>query len=106
MSSAAGFPAGPAPLPPSCLVRSRRGVVPLAVRRDERMRLLRPPAMTTIGASAWMLLEHRLDHRPRGFDRIFAREECAIAGHGVAQQPLVGCLLRRLFVDEGELIRV
>jgi hypothetical protein len=40
-----------------------------------------------------MSLEDRIDNCPSGFHRIFARKECAITMHGIAQQSLVGCFL-------------
>jgi len=43
-------------------------------------------------------LKDWIDHRPGGLDRVFTGEERSIAGHGVAQKPLVGRFLyRRLF---------
>jgi hypothetical protein len=46
-----------------------------------------------------VILEDRIDHGPGGFNCVFAREERAVAGHGVAQKPLVGRFLSRLFLD-------
>ena len=45
-------------------------------------------------------LKDRIDHRPSGLNRVFTREECSIAGHGVAQEPFVGRFLSRLFFEK------
>ena len=47
-------------------------------------------------------LEDRLDHRPGGLNRVLTGEERSVAGHGVAQEPLVGRFLSRLFFDQVE----
>ena len=44
-----------------------------------------------------------IDHRPGGLDCVLAGEERAIAGHGVAQKPLVGRFLSRSFFEQVEL---
>ena len=49
-----------------------------------------------------MFLEDWIDHRPGGLDRVLAGEERSVAGHGVAQEPLVGRFLSRLFFDQIE----
>src|ERR1700677_1278573 len=66
------------------------GVVPSAVCSDQRIGLMRPPSAAPVGASTGVLLQDRIDHRPRGFDRVFTGEERPIADHGVGQEPLVG----------------
>ena len=48
-------------------------------------------------------LKDWVNHRPGGFHRVLASEECSIAGQGVAQQPLVRRFLARLFLEEVEL---
>jgi hypothetical protein len=37
-----------------------------------------------------MPLENRVDHDPRGLDRVLSSEERPIPDHGIAQQALVG----------------
>jgi hypothetical protein len=69
--------------------------MPTAVRRDDRVSLLRPPGVAFVQANAVMVLEDRIDHNPRGLNRIFSREERAVAGHGVAEKPLVGRFVSR-----------
>ncbi len=48
-------------------------------------------------------LEDWIDHRPRGLDRVLTGEERSIAVHRVAQKPLVGHFLSRLFFEQVEL---
>ena len=79
------------------------GVVPTAVRSDDRVSLFRPPTAALVGASPVVRFKDRLDHRPGGLDRVLAGEERSIAGHGVAQKPLVGRFLSRLFFEQVEL---
>ena len=47
-----------------------------------------------------MILEDGLLHRPGRFDRFLAREKSPVADHCVAQEPLVGRLLSRLFFGQ------
>jgi hypothetical protein len=49
-----------------------------------------------------MGLKNGIDDRPGGLNRILAAEERSVAGHGIAQKPLVGRLFSRLFVDQVE----
>jgi len=44
-----------------------------------------------------VIIKDRFDHRPGSLNRILTGEERAVAGHGVSQEPLVGCFLSRLF---------
>jgi hypothetical protein len=37
-----------------------------------------------------MVPQDWIDHDPRGLNRVFTREERAVAGHGVVEKPLVG----------------
>ena len=53
-----------------------------------------------------VLRQHRFDRRPGGLHRILGREQRAVAGHRVAQQPLVGRLLVRLFIEQVQLALV
>ena len=48
-------------------------------------------------------LKDWIDHRPSGLDRVLTGEERSIADHGVAQKPLVGRFLSRLFFEQVEL---
>src|ERR1700694_3708983 len=79
------------------------GVVPATVRRDERIRLFGPPTPRRVGTDPTVGLQDSIDHRPCGLDRVLPGEERPIAGHGVAQEPLVRRLLSRLLIDEVEL---
>jgi hypothetical protein len=69
--------------------------MPTAVRRDDRVSLLRPPAVALVQANAMMVLEDRINYYPRGLNRIFSCEERAVAGHGVAEKPFVGRFVSR-----------
>ena len=53
-----------------------------------------------------VVLQDRVDHRPGGLNRVLTGEERAVAGHGVAQKPLVGRFLSRLFINQVELALV
>jgi len=46
-----------------------------------------------------MGLKHWIDHRPCGLNRVLTGKERSIAGHGVAQKPLVRRFLSRLFFE-------
>jgi len=61
------------------------GVVPTAVRSDNRVSLFRPPTSAPVRAALAAPLQDWVDHRPGGFHRILTSEECSIAGQGVAQ---------------------
>ncbi len=51
--------------------------------------------------------EDRLDDGPRRFDAVLAREERRVAGHGIAEQPLVGVhVVAAGLVDDLELGRL
>jgi len=82
------------------------GVVPASVRCDERVSLFRTPAARLVAKRAGVGIKDWIDHRPGGLNRVLAGEECAIAGHGVTQQPLAGCFLPRLFFQQVELALV
>ena len=84
-----------------CLFGS--GVVPAAIRSDDRVSLFRPPSAALVGASPVVGLKDWIDHRPGGLYRVFTGEERSIAGHGVAQKPLVGRFLCRPFFEQVEL---
>ena len=49
-----------------------------------------------------MSIKNWLDYRPSGFNCFLAREERAVTGHGVAQQPLVRRFLAWLLFDQVE----
>src|SRR5664279_6650588 len=72
-----------------------RGVVPTAVRSDNRVSLFRPPTSAPVGASLVVPLKDRVNYRPGGFHRVLASEECSIAAQGVAQEPPVGLSRRK-----------
>src|SRR6185312_1055298 len=78
-------------------------VEPGAVWSDERVSLFRPPTAAPIGANPVVRFQDRIDHLPRGLDRVLTGEERSIAVHGVAQKPLVGHFLSRLFFEQVEL---
>src|ERR1035441_7120119 len=69
--------------------------MPTAVCSDDRVSLLRPPATAFVKANAVVSLEDRIDNYPRGLNRVFSREERAVAGHGVTEKPLVGRFVAR-----------
>jgi hypothetical protein len=53
-----------------------------------------------------VLLKHWIDHRPGGLNRVLTGEERSISRHGVAQKPLIGCFLPRLFFGQVEFALV
>ena len=59
--------------------------------------------MAPVRSNPVVRLEDWTDHRPRGLDRVLTGEERSIAVHGVAQKPLVGHFLSRLFFEQVEL---
>ena len=61
------------------------GVVPKAVRSNDRVSLFWSPAVASVKASLVVFLKDWIDHRPGGLDRVFTGEERSIADHGVAQ---------------------
>src|ERR1035437_7659172 len=69
--------------------------MPTAVCSDDRVSLLWPPTAAFVIANAMMSLEDRIDNHPRGLNRVFSREERAVAGHGVTEKPLVGRFVAR-----------
>src|ERR1039458_2126564 len=79
------------------------GVVPTAVRSDNRVSLFRPPTSTPVGASLVVPLKDRVNYRPGGLHRILTSEQCSVACKGVAQEPLVGRFLSRPFLEQVEL---
>ena len=79
------------------------GVVPTAVRSDDRVSLFRPPTAALVGANPVVGLKDWIDHRPGGLNRVFTGEERSIAGHGVPQEPRVGRFLCRPFFEQVEL---
>src|SRR5512143_764147 len=84
-----------------CVLRA--GVVPAAVRCDERVSRFGTPAAGLVGASAGMRLEDAIDHGPGGLHGVFASEQGAVAGHRIAQEPFVRGFLSRLLFDQIEL---
>src|SRR5579862_186938 len=93
-------PRGPAPSS-GCLLGS--GVVPTAVCSDDRVSLFRPPAAALVRERPVVGLQDWVNHRPGGLNRVLTGEERAVAGHGVAQQPLVRRFRSRLFFGQVEL---
>src|SRR5664280_3803 len=77
-------------------------VVPTAVRSDNHVSLFRPPTSTPVGTSLVVPLKDWVNYRPGGFHRVLTSEECSIAAQGVAQEPLVGRFLPRLFLEQVE----
>ena len=65
-----------------------------------------PQLPALVRANPVMVLKDRINHRPGGLDRVLAGEERSVAGHRVAQQPLVGRFLSRLFIQQVELALV
>ena len=47
-------------------------------------------------------IKNWLNHRPSGLNCFLTSEECAVAGHGIAQQPLIGRFFTRLLFDQIE----
>ena len=41
-----------------------------------------------------------LDHRPGGFNRILTGKQRAVTGHGICQEPRIGCFLFRMFIKQ------
>ena len=78
----------------------------MAVWLDERIGLFWPPTASLIEANAMVLLKNRIDHGPGRFDRVFAGEERAVAGHGIAEEALVRGFFSRLFFDHVKLFLV
>src|ERR1022692_4742380 len=50
------------------------GIVPTAIRGDDRVRILRSPTTALVGASPMVRLKDRLDHSPGGLDRVLTGE--------------------------------
>ena len=50
--------------------------------------------------------EDRVDNRPSGLNRILTREKRAVACHRVAEKPLIGRFLSRLFIKQVQLTLV
>ena len=67
---------------------------------------LRPPAAALVRQDRSCAVQHGIDHRPGGLDRVLAGEQRAVAGHRVAQQPLVGRFLAGLLIEQVELALV
>src|SRR4249920_765243 len=61
--------------------------------RGEPLDFSRPPALRLIIVNRRVRFEIRVDYPPGLFDVILAREERRVAGHGVAQYPLISVLL-------------
>ena len=53
-----------------------------------------------------MSLNHRVNYRPCGFNRILTGEQRSIPSHGVSQKTFVGSLLSRLFFRKVEFFLV
>ena len=78
--------------------------MPAAARGDDRISLFRPPTASFVRPNAVMGFEDRIDYRPCGLNRVFPREERAVAGHGVAEKPLVGRFVARPLFRHVELL--
>src|ERR1035441_449675 len=78
--------------------------MPTAVRSDDRVSVFRSPAAAFVNMNTVMVLENRIDHDPRGLNRVFSSEERAVAGHGVAKKPLVGRFVARPFFRQIKLL--
>jgi hypothetical protein len=77
--------------------------MPAAIRGNDRISLFRTPSVSLVRANPVVNFEDRIDHRPSCFNRVLAREECAVAGHGVAQKPFVGRFLSGPFFQQVKL---
>ena len=62
--------------------------------------------MAPVRKNPIVVLKDRGDHRPGGLNRVLTGEKRAVAGHGVAQEPLVRRFLSRPFIDQLELALV
>jgi len=71
--------------------------MPPAVRSDDRISRFRTPRVSLVRADPVVTFEHWIDYSPSGFHGVFPREECAIAGHGVAQESFVRSFFTGLF---------
>ena len=80
--------------------------MPTSARRNHRVRLFRPPTPALVGQRPVMLLQDRIDHGPGCFHGVFAGEERAVAGHGVAEQSLVRGFLPKQFFAQVKLALV
>ena len=76
------------------------GIVPLTIRSKEPIGVFWSPTAARIGPNPSVFLEDRIDYHPRRFDRVFTGEQRAVADHRVAQEPLVGGFLSRLFFNQ------
>src|SRR5579872_5816171 len=56
--------------------------------------------MALVEESPGVFLKDWIDHRPSGLNRVFTGEERSVTSHGVAQEPLVGGFLSRLFFGQ------
>jgi hypothetical protein len=65
------------------------GVMPPAVRSNDRISRFRTPRVSLVRVDPVVTFEHWIDRSPSGFHSVFSREECAVAGHGVSQEPFV-----------------
>ena len=63
-----------------------------------------PQLPRLIGANAVVCFQDWIDHRPGGLHCVLAGEERSIAGHGVAQKPLVGRFLSRSVLRAGRAL--
>jgi hypothetical protein len=77
-------------------------IAPAAIRSDQHVGLLRPPAATLVGKNRGRRVEHWGDGGPGGLDRVLSCEQRAVARHCVAEQPGIRRLLARMLVDQGE----
>jgi hypothetical protein len=62
--------------------------------------------MAPVRVNPKVVLEDWIDHRPGGLNRILTAEKRTVAGHGVAQKPLVRLLLSRPLITQVELTLV
>src|SRR5579863_1938497 len=74
------------------------GIVPAAIRSDERVSLFRAPCAAPVTANPVMVLEDSIHHFPCGFNGVFAGEERPVALHGISQKPFVRRFLARLLI--------
>src|ERR1035438_10231561 len=79
------------------------GIVPTAIRSDDCVSLLRPPAAALVGTSPMVRFKDWLDQRHGSLQSGLRCEERPKASHGVAQKTLVGRFFSQLFFEQVEL---
>jgi len=81
---------------------SKCGFAPAAIWSDDRFSLFWTPAAALVWANLGVVFQDRIDDRPGSFHGILTCEKRSIAGHGIAQKPLVGrFVFRTLFQQVG-----